>query len=177
MKRDGIGRRRVGGRWSAPLAWLLALAAILTVDGSAAARSDEAFGRWVVENGRAVIEIHPCGQAACGRIAWLAQPFDERGAPKTDLKNPDPGLRNRRLCGLPLISGLQPKDAGGWEGGRIYNSKDGSVWDVEIAAEGADRLEVRGYYGISLLGKTQIWTRETGFERDCTQLDRPGANR
>lgn len=152
-----------GGVWLWPglavLLWLLA--------GPAAA--DPAFGFWLTENRRAIVEIGPChanGGEVCGHIVWSVAPHHPDGRLKTDAQNPDPALRDRPICGLPLILGLQAAEPGGWDGGTIYNARDGSDYAVRIAAEG-DRLEVRGYLGLSLFGSTQAWTREPGPREGC----------
>ncbi|MGF1445728.1 MAG: DUF2147 domain-containing protein [Pikeienuella sp.] len=134
-----------------------------------------AFGYWLVENGRAIIEIHACGaqgQEACGRIAWLAEPDKPDGRPKIDMNNPVPELRGAPLCGLRLLSGLSRLGPGTWSGGSIYDSRNGSVWSVEVTALGPRRLDVRGYLGISLLGRSQIWTRQPD-NRDGCGVDLP----
>lgn len=150
----------------------------LALAGPAAAATDPVFGRWLVEGGEAVVEIEPCGAAqACGRLVWLQNAWDANGAPKRDANNPDPAARSRPLCGLPLITGLQRGEDGAWEDGRIYSARDGRTFGVEIAPDGPDRLHVRGYLGISLLGGSQTWTREGGRRGNCTSLSKPGSDR
>ncbi len=153
------------------------LALAMTLASGAAAATDPAFGYWLVENRRAIIEVHPCGSMACGRIVWLADPFDANGDPKTDVNNPDPLMRHRTLCGLPLIQGLEVDDPGAWADGEIYNSRDGRNYSVRISRGGDDRLEVRGFLGISLLGKSQFWTRARGDRGGCTRMHRSGHER
>ena len=143
----------------------------------AAAATDPAFGYWLVENRRAIIELHPCGPMACGRIVWLAEPFDANGDPKTDMNNPDPAMRHRTLCGLPLIRGLAADAPGAWQDGEIYNSQDGRSYSVKISRGSDDRLEVRGFLGISLLGRSQHWTRVAGDRGGCSRMDQPGHER
>ena len=153
----------------------LVLGLALLLAGPAAA--DEVFGRWLVESGEAVVEIAPCGDRACGRLVWLQSPYAADGSPKRDANNPDPGVRMRPLCGLELITGLEPAGDGAWEGGRIYSARDGRTYGVEIAPQGDDRLSVRGYVGISLLGGSQTWVREDGRRGSCTMMTRPGGDR
>ncbi len=153
------------------------LALALALPATAGATTDPAFGYWLVENRRAIIEIHSCGPMACGRIVWLAEPFDANGEPKTDINNPDPAMRHRMLCGLPLIEGLEAEGPGAWEDGEIYNSRDGAKYNVRVSRHADDRLEVRGFLGISLLGKSQYWTRVGGDRGGCSRIDRPGRDR
>ena len=140
-----------------------------------AAAESSVFGRWLVEDGRAVIELEPCGAQACGRLVWMENPRDEQGNPKRDANNPDPGARMRPLCGLRLVSGLQPAGDGSWKDGQIYSARDGRTYGFQVAPDGPDRLAARGYVGFSLLGGSQTWTREGGRYGNCTTLSGPGA--
>ena len=153
------------------------LALALALAGPAAAATDPVFGRWLVEGGEAVVEIAPCGDEACGRLVWLQNAYAADGSPKRDTNNPHASARMRPLCGLPLITGLQRGEDGGWEDGRIYSARDGRTYGVEITPDGPDRLNVRGYLGISLLGGSQTWVREGGRRGNCTAMDRPGSDR
>ncbi len=153
------------------------LGVALLLAGPAAAASNPIFGRWVVEEGKAVIELAPCGDAACGQLVWLQSPWDANGAPKRDDKNPDPRLRDRPLCGLQLVSGLEPAGDGTWEDGKIYSTRDGRSYGIEVWPDGDDRLAVRGYLGISLLGKTQTWRRDSMRRANCTTMTGPGSDR
>ena len=56
-----------------------------------------------------------------------------------------------------------------WEDGWIYDPDSGSTYTAEMHLEGPDTLKLRGYLGISLLGQTQVWTRESGETKNrCT---------
>lgn len=136
------------------------------------AAADPAFGYWLTENRRSIVEIAPCADAAataCGRIVWSREPRDADGRLKRDRQNPDPARRDDPICGLTLLTGLAPDGPGRWQGGRIYNPREGKRYSVRIEADtaAAERLEVRGYLGISLFGRSQTWTRETGPREGC----------
>ena len=155
----------------------LAAAAMLGAPASAAEGDDPAFGRWVVEDGKAVIEIHACGEQACGRIVWLRQPFGPDGRAKRDVENPNPGKRSRPLCRLRLISGLKRTDPGVWEGGEVYSTRDGATYGFEIEGVEDDRMTVRGYLGLPLLGRSRVWRRDGGMRGSCTPFELPGTTR
>ena len=46
-----------------------------------------------------------------------------------------------------------------WSYGRIVDPADGSVYKCNMSMDGKDKLKVRGYIGVSLLGRTQVWYR------------------
>ncbi|MEM9046133.1 MAG: DUF2147 domain-containing protein [Pseudomonadota bacterium] len=130
------------------------------------ASSQEIFGRWVVESGKAVIEILPCGQQACGRLAWLKNPLDDTGQPKRDVMNPEPENQSRLLCGLPLVEGLNPQGDGMWAEGSIYSTRDGKTYGLDVAPIDENSLAVRGYVGLTLFGSSQTWRRDQE-QRTC----------
>ncbi len=88
------------------------------------------------------------------------------------LVNPDPQDRNPRcndctgdqkgkpVIGLRILWDLQ-RDGDGWSGGTILDPANGKTYRCQLALEeGGMKLKVRGFIGISLLGRTQHWLRE-----------------
>jgi uncharacterized protein (DUF2147 family) len=128
---------------------------------SATAAPAAVFGVWATEKHDAHIELHGCGGLVCGRIVWVKTPTKANGEPERDDNNPDPALRQRPILGLPLIWGLAPVAGapGRYEGGKVYNPEDGRTYGAEITLLGDGRLRMRGYFGIPLLGGSEIWTR------------------
>ena len=51
---------------------------------------------------------------------------------------------------------------GKWSGGTIYDPDSGHTYSCHLELLEANKLKLRGYFGVSLLGRTQIWTRYTG---------------
>ena len=131
---------------------------VLLVPGLAHA---DPAGLWLNEPGTARIQIAQCdGGTLCGRIVWLAEPNRPDGTPKVDINNPDEAKRTQGIIGLALLSGFRAAaTAGQWEGGTIYNPEDGQTYKATLTEEGAERLRVRGYVGLPMFGKTQIWIR------------------
>jgi uncharacterized protein (DUF2147 family) len=54
-----------------------------------------------------------------------------------------------------------------WRGGVIYDPASGNTYSCQARLDGADRLELRGYVGIPLLGRTTYWLRVGAEERLC----------
>jgi uncharacterized protein (DUF2147 family) len=143
-----------------------ACAVLLLASWVYAAQPDPLLGRWWNQEKDAQIEIYTCDGKYCGRIVWLKEPnypADDpkgmAGKPKVDRENPDPSLRTRPTLGLNLLSGFTRTGNDKWENGTIYNPREGKTYKCKITQESPDRLKVRGFVGISLIGKTQIWTR------------------
>lgn len=151
-KRDRDMSLRVVAYMVAALAVPLAAAAERTPE-------DPAWGLWLTENERAIVEIAPCGGETCGRMVWVANPVDEAGEPKRDANNADGAKRERPICGLELVGGLHRTDDGTWTEGWLYNPRDGATYSAEMRTLSPGQLEVRGYLGVPVLGKSQVWTR------------------
>lgn len=141
---------------------LTVLAITFSVLPALAAATDPAHGRWMTENKRAVVSIAPCGAQTCGHIMWVANPYDSNGDPKLDA-NGDP------FCGLQLIGELQRSEKGIWDDGWIYNPRSGETYSVEIELLSESDLKVRGYLGLPLLGRSQVWTRAPADLTDCRE--------
>lgn len=128
---------------------------------------DPVFGLWLVESERAIVRIAPCGSNACGNVVWMLEPNDAQGRPRLDSENEDASLRSRPLCGLPMIGNFVRTSEGNWEDGFIYDALEGDVYDAYLEYQGGDRLKVRGFLGVSLLGRSQIWTRVANNRGGC----------
>ncbi|MCY4221775.1 MAG: DUF2147 domain-containing protein [Thiotrichales bacterium] len=122
-----------------------------------AARAETPLGLW--DAGESHIEIYHCGALLCGRIAALDEPLDEDGKPKVDENNPDPALATRPILGMDLIADFSRKSDRRWVNGRIYDPRDGKAYKCKMTLQKDGTLKVRGYIGVSLLGKTVVWTR------------------
>lgn len=136
--------------------------------GAQASADDPVFGLWMVESGKAIVRIADCGQGGvCGSLVWLKEPRDGSGALKTDVANPNPALRQARLCGLSFINVAMRESRGDWRQGRLYSARDGKEYSVDLKSVGRNTLEVRGYVGFPLFGSSQRWTRVWSDRGGC----------
>lgn len=75
------------------------------------------------------------------------------------VKCPEP-LKNKPIIGLRFLWGLKPDGELSWSGGHIIDPQEGSVYKCKMTLDKSGKtLFVRGYIGISLLGRTQLWVR------------------
>jgi uncharacterized protein (DUF2147 family) len=109
-------------------------------------------GVWLWDDGRAAVEFHACGEALCARIVWVIQEAVQNAPPLLDTKNPDPALRNRRICGLDYITAVKRTKEGDWKNGRVYDFNDGSSYDLDIDTVEPAQVKMRGYKGFRMLG-------------------------
>lgn len=137
---------------------LLALAVLMLLSTCAWAQSLSPVGIWTNEDGKARFEIYKCGDKLCGKIVTLKEPL-RNGKPKVDEKNPDKSLRNRPLAGLEFMNGFTYDSHNKWDDGTIYDPESGKTYSCYMKMISKDKMEVKGYIGISLIGRTQTWTR------------------
>jgi uncharacterized protein (DUF2147 family) len=131
-------------------------------------------GLWYDDTGRGAVELVPCGQKLCGRIAWLREEINAEGKPLVDRYNPNPARRTTPICGLQVVGDAQRLTDGTWDQGWIYDPKTGSSYNLALTLQGPDQLKVTGYKGIKLLSRSFIWTRAPADLPRCTGAA-PGA--
>jgi uncharacterized protein (DUF2147 family) len=165
--------RLLGVFWLPALAFVLFLAPLASVaaeDGVAdSPLAAGIVGDWLVETRDAVIHIERVGDEYQGYIRWqLHDTYGPEDGPAlngkivTDRNNPNPALRERPLTGLRLLTDLRYDAANNkWTGGRVYNSDNGKTYNCLVRLLSPDRLQLRGYIGISLFGGNTVWSRVT----------------
>ena len=130
-----------------PLMLLAALSAVTTTSSS------NVTGDWVAPS-KAIVRVYSCGDRICLKIVKLSPT-----APETrDAKNPEATLRHRPLCGLDIGTGFRQVNPTQLADGKLYDPESGHTYSGTIDADGDD-MKLRGYIGISLLGRTEVWHR------------------
>lgn len=112
--------------------------------------ADKIIGVYWSPKKDAKIEIYKKGDRYFGKSIWTA-------TKRKDLKNPNPSLRQNDLLGSELFTDFVYKD-GTYEDGKIYDPESGKTYDCKMSFVG-NSLKVRGYIGISLFGRTEIFER------------------
>ena len=131
-----------------------------------AADPDAILGVWNTEENKSKVEIFKKGERYYGKIVALKEtvyPQDDKGGmagkPKVDRNNPNVALRNNPIIGLELLSDFKFAGENLWEDGTIYDPENGKTYRCKITLESPNILKVRGFIGVSLFGRTTVWTR------------------
>jgi uncharacterized protein (DUF2147 family) len=114
-------------------------------------------GIW--KNDDATFEIFEDQGKLSGKIVALREPRTPEGKEKTDIHNPDAAKRERPIVGLVFLSGFTQKSQTRWENGTIYDPKSGNTYSCSMELDGPEKINMRGFIGISLIGRTDVWTR------------------
>lgn len=107
---------------------------------------------------KSVVSIWVENNKLYGRVQKLVDPDPKDPNPTCDPCTGD--QKGKRVIGLRILWDLQ-KDGDGWSGGSILDPESGKIYKCLLSLEdGGKKLKVRGYIGLSLLGRTQYWLRE-----------------
>jgi uncharacterized protein (DUF2147 family) len=107
---------------------------------------------------RALIRITESNGTLQGKIEKVFPTSSEDRNPKCE--KCEGALKNAPVIGLPILSGLK-KEGAEYTGGRILDPDNGKVYSSKIQlTNGGKKLNVRGYIGVSMLGRSQIWERQ-----------------
>ena len=137
---------------------VLVILTMLSANIAAKAQTDKIEGVWFNDIKNAKIQISKGSDGKFnGKIIWLKEPLKD-GKPKVDEKNKDEKLRNRPIIGLHILEGFVPDGDNKYTDGKIYDPKNGKTYSCNITHNGKT-LSIRGYVGISLVGRTTTWER------------------
>lgn len=137
------------------------LAILLVTANYTYAQKDRVEGFWLNQEKEAKIEIYKAKNGKFyGKIVWLKEP-NRDGKPKTDTNNPKENLRSQPIIGLLILKAFNKDGEKTYEDGTIYDPKNGKTYSCKITYENDNKLSIRGYVGISMLGRTTTWTRST----------------
>jgi uncharacterized protein (DUF2147 family) len=99
------------------------------------------------------IEIYEEGGKWKGKVVKLLP-----GATATHCSACKGKLQNKPITGMVILWDLK-KEGDKYTDGQILDPKTGKIYDCHVSFNGPDKLDVRGYIGFSLLGRTQTWHR------------------
>jgi len=106
---------------------------------------------------KSLVRISEQGGALVGSIEKLLDPKDPADA-KCEKCTDD--RKNQPVLGLQIIRGVKPDGDGVWGQGEILDPNNGKTYRTRLKpVDGGKKLEVRGYIGAPLFGRTQTWVR------------------
>jgi uncharacterized protein (DUF2147 family) len=155
-------------RWNG-LFVLLLFTGTLSLRAEAAdtnAPGDAILGIWHTTEDKSQVQVFKEDDKYFAKIVSLKEPAwpegDKEGMagkPKNDRRNPSPKLRSRPIAGLLFMNDFLYSGRNLWSGGRVYDPECGKTYKCKMSLIATNRLEVHGYVGVSLLGRTVVWTR------------------
>ena len=129
---------------------------------SALAQAPSATGRWTTiddetKKPKSVVTIWEENGKLYGKIEKLFREPNEEQNPVCD--KCEGTLKNQPIIGMTILRDLK-KDGSEWSGGTILDPANGKTYKVRLTPiEGGKKLQVRGYIGAPMFGRTQVWIR------------------
>jgi uncharacterized protein (DUF2147 family) len=141
-----------------------ALAGVLLAGAvTAMAQTDSPVGTWQTIDDhtghpKALVQIAQDGDGSLnGKVIKGLGPNDQPGRRCTACTD---ARKDQPILGMTIINDMK-KDGDGWDHGQILDPENGKVYKCKMHLEdGGNKLVVRGYIGVSLLGRSQTWVRQ-----------------
>ncbi len=124
---------------------------LLTSLGVVAQEASRIVGTYLTEKENAKVRITQHGDRFTGTIVWSVTP----GA--TDKNNPEASERTKPIVGKVILRDFVYDGDDVWDSGKIYDPESGKTYSCKITRLKDGRLKVRGFIGVSLIGRTSHW--------------------
>jgi uncharacterized protein (DUF2147 family) len=121
-------------------------ASFVLLASAASAQEPSIQSRWRSPGGNSIIEIAPCGSALCGTVAWASERAKQDARKATE-----------QLIGTQLLTGLQEKKPGRWQGKLFIPDRNMRV-TAKLQLVGPEQLKVSGCAAV-VLCSSQVWSR------------------
>ncbi len=124
-------------------------------------KEDAIIGKWVTVEKSVAVEVYKKNGNYHAKVIWFkiedtTRPMNTR----TDEKNPDPALRNRKWLGMEVLRGLKYNARDDeWQDGIIYDAKHGREWDSIAWINKKGLLKVKGYWVFKFISETLTFER------------------
>ena len=116
-------------------------------------KGDAILGEWLSQEKDGKILVYKQGEKFFGKISW------GKSTGRKDDKNPDPALKTRDLIGSVILKDFVFDGENSWKEGTIYDPNSGKTYSCKMKLDRPTALNIRGYIGLSLFGRTSVWTK------------------
>lgn len=115
--------------------------------------ADRLIGTYMTEGGKGKVVIEKSGSIYNGKLVWSIT----EGA--LDKNNPVKSEQTKKLVGKTILTGFKYSGKDVWDGGKIYDPENGKTYSCKITLKKDGNITVRGFIGVSLLGRNTNWQR------------------
>jgi uncharacterized protein (DUF2147 family) len=129
------------------------LLSFFSLFGKAQNKSTDIVGNYMVPSKDGAIQIYESNGKYFGKIIL------NKDASKLDINNPDKEKQKRKVLGLTILNDFTFNGEDTWENGTIYDPKNGKTYSCKITRNTNGDLNIRGFIGFSLLGRTETFTK------------------
>ncbi|MCD6018459.1 MAG: hypothetical protein K0S53_1580 [Bacteroidetes bacterium] len=114
---------------------------------------DALIGTYMTDKNEGMVEITKKGNKYYGVLTWTKTPG------KLDANNPDKNQQGDKLAGKEILKDFDFDGKDLWHNGTIYDPKNGKTYSCKITRDEKGNLNVRGFIGVSMLGRTAFWVK------------------
>ena len=114
---------------------------------------DVLIGTYMTDKNEGMVEITKRDNKYFGKLIWTKTPG------KLDSNNPDDKQKTEKLAGKEILKDFAFDGKDLWHNGTIYDPKNGKTYSCKITRDEKGNLNVRGYIGVSMLGRTTFWVK------------------
>jgi len=115
--------------------------------------ADDIIGTYMTDKNEGMVEVVKRDGKYFGKLLWT------KTIGKLDENNPDLKQRTEKLAGKEILKSFSFDGKEEWNNGTIYDPKNGKTYNCKITRDTNGNLFVRGYIGISLIGRTTTWIK------------------
>lgn len=120
------------------------------------AQIDPTKGTWYNEEKDSKLQFFKNGDKLFCKVIWVDP---KANLPETDTHNPDPKLAKQPIIGMVFAKNFKYAGDNVWEGGTVYDPKNGKTYSGKITMVSQNKIDLRGFIGFSLIGRTSHFTR------------------
>lgn len=118
-----------------------------------AQRSDDLIGYYMSPQANSIFKCFKNGDTYSAVPVWMRYPN------RKDSLNPDKTKRNEKIVGSVVGWNFKYNGDNTWNSGYLYDSNSGKVYKSKITRDEKGNLCIRGYIGISLIGRTEYFVK------------------
>jgi uncharacterized protein (DUF2147 family) len=116
-------------------------------------KAEDILGFYMSPSGKSILKIYESNGKYHGKPVWMKNPE------KLDVKNPDKTKQSQKIMGSLIIRDFVFDGSKTWNKGFIYDPENGKTYDCKITRDEKGNLNVRGFIGVSLIGRTEYFVK------------------
>ncbi len=116
-------------------------------------KADDLIGTYMTDKNEGMVEITKRDNKFFGKLLWT------KTEGKLDTNNPDVKQQSQPLRGKEILKSFDFNGSDLWHNGTIYDPKNGKTYSCKITRDEKGNLSVRGFIGVSLIGRTTLWIK------------------
>lgn len=132
---------------------LLLILGCLIFSKTFAQNANDILGYYMNPTGEGIVKVFEEKGKYHGKLVWMKEPE------KLDKNNPDKNKQEFKILGSVIFKDFVYAGENLWKNGTIYDPKNGKTYDCKITRDEKSNLNIRGFIGISLIGRTEYFVK------------------